>query len=280
MSNVFKDTVCLSVTFHMPGDTRPGNMAGIQTQADQSELRLRKHIFRSDSYKECWRIARKTRQWLERRSVPSPLKSGTYLVPRTLLPEVEEMLGVSQAAFNAEADSFIAEYPWLIERAKERLADQFDQRNYVPAEVFRRRFWMERMFIDFAPAGGVDQQEELKQAIEEIKTALRCGLLELVQKLAGMLGERADGKKRSLSSNALAAFTEWMDLLPARLVVDDDELKALADKAKAVMSGKSADDLRDVGTVRSQVKQELDGVACQLQALVKDMPSRAFGFDE
>jgi hypothetical protein len=130
--------------------------------------------------------------------------------------------------------------------------------------------------------GYQNRLNELKQAYsrEAVKAALRCGLLELVQKLAGMLGERADGKKKRLSTKAVEAFSEWMDLLPARLVVDDAELKALADKARAVMAGKSPADLRDIGAVREQTRKELEDVGKQLAELVKDMSSRAFGFDE
>ena len=279
-SNVFKDTVCLSVTFHLPGDIRKGNLSNVETQAEKSDLRLSKAIFRSDSYANCWKLSSRIKDWLKARSVPSPLKHGTYLIPRALIPEVEAKIAEARAEYSAEADTFIAEYPWLKDKARERLADQFDERNYPDPEVLRRRFWVEKMFIDFAPAGGIDQEAELKQALEDIRAALRCGLLDLVARLSNMLGERKDGKKKAVRKETLAAFTEWMNLLPARLVVDDDELKALADKAKVVMSGKSADDLRDIGTVRSQVKRELDGVVTQLQALVKDMPSRAFGFDE
>ncbi len=282
MSNVFKDTVCLTVTFHRPGCTRRGNLQGIETDADKRELGLRKRIFRSEAYQEAGRIISKTRQWLESRSVPSPLKSGTYLIPEMLVDQVNERLKEASAEYAAAADEFAIEYPYLVKRWEKKLGSQFDARNYPPTDVMRQRFSIDRMFLDFTPArpDSIDQRAEMENAITEIKAALRCGLLELVQKLAGMLGERAGGKKRALSSKALAAFTEWMELLPARLVVDDDELKALAEKAKAVMSGKSADDLRDIGTVRTEVKRELDGVACQLQALVKDMPSRAFGFDE
>jgi len=282
MSTIFDKTVCLTVTFHMPGDSRHGDMGDVETDANKSELALRKRIFRSDSYRECWMIANKTRKWIEKRSVPSPLKAGTYLVPQGLVDEVEEMLGVAQAAFYAEADSFIAEYPFLIKQAEGRLGSQFDPRNYPPVDVMRRRFRVERMFLDFAPArpGGIDQEQELEGALLEIKAALRAGLLELVQKLTNMLGDRKDGKKKGLRDTALTAFTEWMDLLPARLVVDDDELKGLADKAKAIMAGKAVADLRDIESVRSQVRTELANVGEQLKGLLKDMPARAFSFDE
>lgn len=275
-----KNTKCLSVTFHMPGDNRKGTLADVDVDADKSELRLSKRIFRSDSYRAAQVISHKTRRWLDKRSVPSPLKSGTYLVPEALMEEVEEHLREKRAEFLAEADAFITEYPYLVEKAKERLRGQFNPANYPPVEVIRRRFWMDRIFLDFTPAGDVEQQEELQQAMDDIRAALRCGLLELVTKLGGMLGERKNGQKRGVTKKTLSVFNEWLDLFPKRLVVDDDELKSLADKAKAVMEGKSQADLRDIGAVREQTRKELQQVGEQIEGLLKDMPSRAFSFDE
>jgi len=63
-------------------------------------------------------------------------------------------------------------------------------------------------------------------------------------------------------------------------VVDDEELKVVADRARKLMTGKSVDDLRDIEKVRSQTKTGLTKIAQRLEKLVKDVPSRAFGFDD
>jgi len=278
--NQLKKTRCLSVTFHLPGDSRKGSLGDVSVDADKSELRLQKKIFRSESFRKAQVISIKTRQWIEARSLPSPLRSGTYLIPESLVDAVEEKLKEAESEFNAAADAFCNEYPTLIKNAKERLRGQFNQNNYPPVDQMRRKFWMERLFLDFAPSNGIEQTEELSRAIDEIKAALRCGLLDLIDKLSGMLGTKKNGKKRAVTDKALQSFNEWIALLPERLVVDDAELVKLVDQAKELMSGKSRADFRDIESVRTATRKGLQEVGEQIRGLLKDMPSRSLSFDD
>jgi hypothetical protein len=266
----------------MPGRSRHANKESIQTDADKKELVLTKRIFDSENYRKCIRIAVKTRNWLNSRAVPSPLKEGTYLIPLALLDSVEAKLQETISEYKEAVAEFIAEYPQLIEQWKEKLGSHFDASNYPSPESMKKRFSIERMVLNFSPArpDEINQSAEIEQAIVEIKAALRAGLLGLVQKLAGMLGERKDGKKRGFQDQALDGFKEWMELLPARLVVDDKELMKLAERATKLLAGKSADDFRDMDDVRVQVKSGLEKVGERLEGLLKYMPTRAFGFDE
>jgi len=278
--NQLEKTRCLSVTFHIPGDSRKGSLGDVSVDADKSELRLQKKIFRSESFRKAQIVAIKTRQWIEARSLPSPLRSGTYLIPESLIDSVEEKLKEAKNEFNIAADAFCNEYPTLIENARERLRGQFSQNNYPTVEQMRQKFWMERFFLNFTPSNKIEQTEELSRAIDEIKAALRCGLLELINKLSGMLGEKKNGKKRAVTDKALQSFNEWIALLPNRLVVDDDELKKLVDQAKELMNGKSRTDFRDIESVRTATRKGLQEVGEQLRGLLKDMPSRSLSFDD
>jgi hypothetical protein len=282
MSTIFDKTVCLSVTFCRPYVYRQAGMKDIETDGDKNELHLTKRIFTSENYRKCESIAFSMRKWLATRSLPSPLRDGTYLIPQPLLESVNAKLEEATGEYNAAADAFTAEYPGLIEEWKEKLGSHFDADNYVTPNQIRRKFRLARMLLNFSPAcpDEIDQREEIKEAILEIKVTLRAGLLELIQRLSNMLGDRKDGKKKGFRSEALEAFTEWVDLLPARLVVDDEQLKNLAEKAKKIMAGKSADELRDLDQVRDKTRAALEDVGNKLQKLLKDMPARAFGFDE
>src|SRR3990172_5607830 len=128
MSNeLFDKTTCLSVTFHMPGRNRHGSLDKVTTEAEKSELVLTKRIFDSDNYRKCVRIAVKTRDWLNTRALPSPLKEGTYLIPIALLDSVESKMSEIKTEYAKAADAFILEYPGLILEWREKLKDQFDQ---------------------------------------------------------------------------------------------------------------------------------------------------------
>ena len=281
-NNIFQNTVCLSVGFHAPGAHRKGDINSVQTEADKQELSLSKRIFDSEYYQANRRVRAAAKAWLEKRSVPSPLRNGTYLIPAVLLDEVNAKLNEVIAEYNKTADDFAEEYPSLIEVWQEKLKDQFNAANYPSKQEIRRRFWVSKMVLDFAPSrpGEIDQSAEIEEAVLEIKYALRNGLLELVNRMTNMLGERKDGKKKAFRSETLEAFTEWMNLLPARLVVDDKDLMTIAGKAKKMLEGKSVDDLRDLEKVREQVRDGLEKTAAKLQGMLKDMPVRSFGFDD
>jgi len=282
MSTVFDKTVCLTVTFHLPGAHRRADLTGIETDADKDVLKLTKRIFDSASYKDAQRLAGDTRKWLRSRSLPSPLAEGSYLIPKSLVDEVVQKLDDVVVVYNELGDEFAAEYPTIVEEWKERLRSQYDARNYPNVQEVRSRFRVSRMFVDFqlARPDQIDQSSELQEAMVEIKAALRFGLLGLVQKLASMLGERKDGKKKGLRGDAVERFKEWMELLPARNILDDAELVKVAAQARALMSGKSMDDLRDIGQVRDEVRQGMEEVAESLKGLVKDLPCRAFSLDD
>jgi len=282
MTTLFDKTICLKVQFRAPGTRRHGDLTDIDTDAQKTELALSKRIFDSETYQLNRRIRNQVKKWLERRSVPSPLSNGTYLIPVQLIDDVNRKLDEVRVEYDASADKFVEEYPALIDVWREKLGSQFNADDYPSPREMRRRFAMERMILNFSPArpGEIDQSAEIESAVNEIKAALRYGLLELVQRLSGMLEEGKDGKKKRISSSSVDQFNEWMELLPARLVVDDEELKAVADRARKLMTGKSVDDLRDIEKVRSQTKTGLTKIAQRLEKLVKDVPSRAFGFDD
>jgi hypothetical protein len=282
MSSIFDKTYCLIVSFHAPGPHRHADMSEITTDADKKELSLSKRIFDSETYQANRRVRTATKAWLEKRAVPSPLRNGTYLIPVTLMDSVNEKLDEAIVEYKATAEAFVLEYPSLIEQWKEKLGKQFKAADYPSQNKIRRRFGIDRMVLNFSPArpDEINQSAEIEQAIVEIKVALRAGLLELVNRLSSMLSERADGKRKGFQGKALESFTEWMALLPARLVVDDAQLMKLAEQAKKIMAGKSTDDLKNIEQVRSQVKAGLEKVGAKLEGMLKTMPGRAFGFDD
>ena len=280
MSKLFEKTVCLSVTFHMAGDTRVGNLASIETDADRSRLNLSKKIFQSDKYKAMQKVRDTTKEWIEKRSIPSPLRHGTFLIPQPLIDEVIEKVNEAEAEFNKLANLFVKEYPSLVKEAKELLQSQFSEGNYPDANFMRSKFWVSRMFVKFDTVKGIDQNKEIQDAIEDIKGTLRMGMLGLVEKLGKMLGDRKDGRKSAVRKEAIQAFNDWMELLPKRNILDDEELKTLAEKAKSLMKGNTQSDLQTVEGIRSKVRKGMNDISKQLRTMIEAAPRRSFSFEE
>jgi len=194
-----------------------------------------------------------------------------------MLNDVEKRLDEVTDEFNELADQFVNEYPALIEQWREKLGSQFNPNDYLSVEEVRQCFSVNRFFVDFRLPSEIDQNNEIESAINEIKLALREGLLELVQKLADMLG---DDKKCRVNSRTIERFQQWLELLPKRNVLDDTELRELAEQAKSLMAGKSAEDLRDYEAVRNQVREGMRRIANKLQESIEQLPVRRFTLED
>jgi len=194
-----------------------------------------------------------------------------------MLNDVEKRLDEVTDEFNELADQFVNEYPALIEQWREKLGSQFNPSDYLSVEEVRQCFSVNRFFVDFRLPSEIDQNNEIESAINEIKLALREGLLELVQKLADMLG---DDKKCRVNSRTIERFQQWLELLPKRNVLDDTELRELAEQAKSLMAGKSAEDLRDYEAVRNQVREGMRRIANKLQESIEQLPVRRFVLED
>jgi hypothetical protein len=280
MSKLFEKTVCLSVTFHMAGDSRIGDINEIETDANRGRLNLSKKIFRSENYKAMQQIQWKTKEWIQKRALPSPLRHGTFLLPKSMVDEVIQKLDEQTEAYNKIADAFIAEYPTLISESKKQLKSQFNEANYPSAKEMRSRFWVSRMFVKFGNVSGVDQSKEIQSAIDDIQSTLRMGMLELVDKLQVMLGERKDGRKAAVRKGTLDAFNEWLEMLPKKNILEDTELEELANKARLLLKGNKQSDLRDIDSVRSKVKKEMGAISDKLKSMIVACPRRSFDFEE
>jgi polyhydroxyalkanoate synthesis regulator phasin len=264
----------------MAGDSRVGDLTSIETDADRSRLNLSKKIFQSKNYRKMRRLRWLTKLWIMNRAVPSPLRHGTFLIPQPLVEEVLGKINEAEEQFNKLADEFIEEYPVLVKEAKDLLQSQFRKENYPNPKSMRGKFWVSRMFVKFENVKGVNQNKEIQDAIEDIRGTLRMGMLELVEKLGKMLGEGKNGRKSVVRKEAIQAFNDWMELLPKRNVLDDEELKSLAEKAKSLMKGNTQSDLRDVEGIRSKVRKGMGDISKQLRTMIEAAPRRSFSFEE
>lgn len=301
-SQLFDNTVCLAVTFHRAGQHRRirrgeaevVSTAGSGEKPNQEQFSVGKRIFTSDHYQTAMRVAHKFDQWLRKRAVPCPLKRGTELIPVGMLDEVYAELDRAQTAYNAEADSLLAEYEKLKADARRDLKDLYREEDYPTPARLRQSFWVERRMFDFSPPGEaklsetVYRQERQRwtdtfaEAEDEVRQALRESLLMLVSHLAERLQPSPDGKKKVLHDSAVDKVVEFLELFDRRNVLDDEELKALVVRARRVLNGDSsmADALRQDGAVREIVRRRMDEVKTRLDALIKSGPARVVSFDE
>jgi hypothetical protein len=283
-------TVVLDVTFHMPSNERKGNMELTEVDADKDSLRLSKEFIRSKNYTKIRGMRPKTNQYLDRIALPSPFKSGTYLIPVACLEEVWPKLEAIKAEYTEAADRLAEEWTEVIEDAKRRLRSQFDPRNYPSVEAIRAKIWMTWNLIEFATPDSATLGEALYEqekekakanwaaAEREVIYALRASLSELINHLVDRLRAGSDGSKKKLHASTVEKVTDFLDNFGKRNVMDDSELSGLVDKAKNVLAGKDVEVLR-TNTIRQQVGSELQAVSGELSELIQST-KRAIRFSD
>ena len=307
MSKLFDETVCLGVTFHRPGchrqerRTRTGEVEvrmtaanGNESKPDQSQLKVTKRIFKHRAYKTAADIDHKLDQWIKQRSLPSPLKRGTHLIPIRVLDEVYERLRRDKAEYEARADELILAYDGAKNEARGRLKELYREEDYPSPERLRAAFWVEQKLFDFSPAGegklseAVYMEERgkwagiMNEAENEVKQALRQACLDLVTHLSGILSPKADGKRRRIFQSTVDKMTDFFDLFDKRNVLNDDELKKLVEKARGFVRGDEVfvDALKNSDDIREMVRKRMEEVKEKLIPLVEEGPRRVISFEE
>ncbi len=289
---ILDNVVVLDITFHRPGIRRKADLGLVETEIDKRMLGLTKAIVDSEEYTGVCRVANDARHWLEVRSLPSPLKRGTYLVPIALIGDVNERLEKVDVEYAVKADVFAIAYPSLVESAKERLGNQFDPENYPRVEALRAAFWIERRLLDF----GVPSEEKIgkelwkrekdraentwREAAEEIQEALRCAFRSLVGHLAERLEPNPDGTRKKFKDASVEKLLEFIDLFKSRNITGDAELEGLVVQARNVLQGRKPDKLRTSSVVRGEVAGEMSRVQSALDTLLETAPRRAITFKE
>ena len=307
MSKLFDETVCLGITFHRPGchrqerrtktgevEVRMADANGNESKPDQSQLRVTKRIFKHAAYKAAADIDHKLDCWLKNRSLPSPLKRGTHLIPVKMLDEVYERLRSDKVEYEAKADELILAYEGAKDEARGRLKELYREEDYPSPERLRAAFWVEQKLFDFSPAGegklseAIYKEERQKwngimdEAETEVKVALRQACLDLVSHLSDILTPKADGKKKRIFQSTVDKMVEFFDLFDKRNVLNDDELKKLVGKAKSFVRGDELflEGLKNSDDIREMVRTRMEEVKEKLIPLVEEGPRRAISFEE
>ena len=291
--DVLGKTTCLLLRFHKTGLIRKGSLAKIQTQAKKERLGLNKKILVSENYENLLLVSRDCRRFAKARQVPgSPFAEGTHLIPLPLVDDINAKIANAMNGYNMWADQFVAEYENLVEEARIGLADQFSQANYFDVSTpegrmkLRSKFWVERQWFDWSPSNqskvsdAVANQENLRHTAEvqdmaqQIKAALRLGLKKLIDHLVERLTPGPGGKKKQFAPTTVTKVVDFLSLFSARNVVGDRELAVLADQAKLVLDGQTADSIKEDDEMLALVATRMSEVKTGLDKLVLEVPDR------
>lgn len=298
--NVMEQSVAFVLSFARPGVKRVVRKSQVSEKseqvenavvvdADKSMVYVGKEIIDSPQLRAIVSRDNLTRQWVRARSLPSPLfKSGTSLVPTTLIESVYGYLEQAKQDRDADIAAFLEAYPGLVEEAKTKLGPLFDARQYPAASALKNAFEMRWNIVEFGTPGKLKSisqalyekerakiEAEVADATAQIRNALRVAMVDLVEHMIERLSSDSDGKAKTFRNSMVENFAEFADLFGARNLTGDADLAAIVEKAQKIMSGVDAKSLRSDADIKQRVQEGFAEIKANLDTMVIDRPTRA-----
>jgi len=281
-SAILDKTICLSVEFAKWGIVRKASTATIETNADKDRLRLGVALIDLPEYDAVVRLDREVVDYLSKIAMPSMLKRSAHLIPLESVEEVEGALRAFAARRPVLVEALLAKLPEAKADARAKLGSLFDESKYPTEDAVRDKFSFGWSYVDFGVPGKLksisskifnSEAEKAKGRILEAETKIHAWLTEGYGKLVDAMVERltpdADGKKKIFRDTLVTNLMEFLGTIDVRAAaVGAEGLSDLTAKAKRLLDGVDAADLRSNEGLRENTRRGFAEIAAGLDSLV------------
>lgn len=252
-------------------------------------LRGRKLLLAPDSTALIKQHIGKARNYLRKISLPFPIK-GCVLVPKKLIPEIQEHLKEIEWHYNSAVEDFLYWYPQTVKDAKESLGELFDECDYPTQEAVKNKFRFQWRYITIGPSVSrvlppsiykeevKKFQELMEQARSEAITALREEFVDLVTNIADKLQNHDDGRPRRLRDAAVENLKQFLDNFSSRNIFEDEQLSELVEQCRGIITNTNANAIRGNTQVRQELHQQMEKLLTGIDASLEDLPRRRLRF--
>ena len=231
----------------------------------------------------------KARNYLRKISLPFPIK-GCVLVPKKLIPDIQEHLKEIEWHYNSAVEDFLYWYPQTVKDAKESLGELFDECDYPTQEAIKNKFRFQWRYITIGPSVSrvlppsiykeevKKFQELMEQARSEAITALREEFVDLVSNIADKLQNHDDGRPRRLRDAAVENLKQFLDNFSSRNIFEDAQLSELVEQCRGIITNTNAKTIRGNTQVREEVHLQMEKILAGIDASLEDLPRRRLRF--
>jgi hypothetical protein len=237
------------------------------------------------AYRKVTAIFSRCKAYWKEITMPFP-QDGIRLLKQSVLSEFQADMQRFRQQLDQATAALNESYCKMREDAKKRLGELFDASDYPeslagsfeirwefpsidPPEYLKdvnKRIWDEQRAIADA---------RLNEAVVMAEQAFAAEFAELLNKLVERLTPNELGEQKTFRDSVVNNLSEFMDRFRFLNVGSNAELEALIQRAKDVIGGKTADDLRRDGYVRETVKQEMTKLGESLESMLVDSPRRS-----
>ncbi len=292
---IFDKAVCLLLEFGRLGTRRKLNTSAVDTHgADPDLVHVSKEILSCKELDAIVSHDNETRAYVRSRSTPNPLiRGGLYLVSYTLLPSVDDALTAAQAEREVLVENFLSVYDARKDAAQLRLGPLYDPTQYPPVEIVRHAFSMTWSYLTIttpdnlqAIRADIFEREREKaaaqwvDALDAANGVLESAFSDLVAHMVDRLSPGDDGKPKIFRDSLTENLRDFLSTFDARNIGGHDALAAEVDKARALLAGIDAKDLRKHQSYKDNVRTGFEQIKARLDTMIADRPRRKFGTEE
>lgn len=287
---ISENAVAFVFTIHGWGNRKVADKSKVETKMDKKMLSATKKLVDSMELKDVYDHIYKTKNWIIGKAVPSFFREGLYLFDIRMVKEVEDYLSKRKEELEEIISKFLSIYPEQIKLAKDLLGDQYKTSDYPSIGYLRNAFGFEYQWIAFDIPKGLpkdiynaekEKAEKLwTDAAEQIAMSLREAFRELITHAVEKLTSEKGGKTKIFRDSLTENIVEFIDTFKNRNLTNDKELEELTEKAKKILKGVDADDLRKDEEIRSVVQKGFKEIEKQLGGMIIEKPSRKFNFED
>lgn len=288
--NLFKEAVLiqLSATCWQTDKKLPSAM--LEEVGNTDFLRGRKLLLPKDATEMIKQVIGKARHYLRKIALPFPIK-GCMLVPKKLIPVIQEHLSQLKWEYDTAVDDFLYHYRQTVLDAKESLGELYDELDYPSREEVRKRFRFEWRHIVVGPSNSKVlppslYQEEvqkfqnlMEQARQEAISALRVEFVNLVANLNDKLKGTNDGDRpKKLRDAAVENLKAFLDNFANRNLFEDETLSELVEQCRSIIGGTTASQIRTNSQVKENLHNQMEQILETVENSLEDLPRRKLRF--
>ncbi len=283
-SDLFKEAALLQFTatcWSIDRKLPPMLLAEIEIVDYLKECKL---ILAPESTAPIREIIGKIRSYLRKLALPFPIR-GCVLVPRKLIPEIQNQLSLFKNDYECSVESFLYCYPTALTEAQEKLGELFDQLDYPTAEQLKKRFRFEWRYLTIGPStsrilpASIYQEEMTKfkefmtQARQEAEEALRIDFVDLVSNLTSKLNGN-DGVPKQLRSSAVENLHDFLAHFDDRNIFQDEQLETLVQQCRNIINGVSYAQLKNNVAFKTEIHNKMSELLTAIDQSLENLPRR------
>ena len=251
-------------------------------KADHSAGRYVKNLLADDpTHKQLLNYRQTVYNWLRRSTYD--WNGSLRLLPVVNLPKFKAEFQQHEKSYFALRDEFLGKYPQIVSNMAFKQGDMFDRNEYPSVDQIKDKFRI-RLYVaevpqsDYRCAIAQDLAEDLKttyqkQVNDEIVPQVMADIanqfmevMESISHCCGVdeIGTSTDGevktKKRKIYETTVDKAKDLCNTFRAFNLTNDEALAKASASLEKVLSGVSAEDIRESDAVRESVKQGVDDI--------------------